>query len=50
MKLKSFELHGKETVDAKKEGRIDEQEVDPITWSLFKILLSWAVETYNVFV
>jgi hypothetical protein len=31
----------KETVDAKKEGKLDEQEVDPITWSHFKLILSW---------
>jgi hypothetical protein len=40
----------KETVDAKKEGKLDEQEADPITWSLFKLILSWALDTSNVFV
>jgi hypothetical protein len=40
----------KETVDAKKEGKLDEQEADPITWSLFKLILSWAVDTSNFFV
>ncbi len=27
-----------------------EQEVDPITWSLFKLILSWALDMSNVFV
>jgi hypothetical protein len=40
----------KETVDAKKEGKLDEQEADPISWSLFKLILSWALDTSNVFV
>ena len=29
----------KETVQAKKEGNLDEQEADPITWALFKCIL-----------
>ncbi len=40
----------KETVDAKKEGKLDEQEADPISWSLFKLILSWALDTSNIFV
>jgi hypothetical protein len=40
----------KETVDAKKEGKLDEQEVDPISWSLFKLILSWVLDTSNIFV
>jgi hypothetical protein len=33
----------KETIEAKKEGKLDKQEVDPISWSLFNLLLSWAL-------
>jgi hypothetical protein len=40
----------KEIVAAKRDGKLDEQEADPITWSLFKLILSWAVDTSNVFV
>jgi hypothetical protein len=40
----------KETVDAKKEGKLDEQEADPISWSLFKLILSWALDKSNIFV
>jgi hypothetical protein len=40
----------KETVDAKKEGKLDEQEADPISWPLFKLILSWALDTSNIFV
>jgi hypothetical protein len=40
----------KETVDAKKDGKLDEQEADPIPWSLFKLILGWAVDTSNIFV
>jgi hypothetical protein len=40
----------KETVDAKKEGKLDEQEADLISWSLFKLILSWALDTFNTFV
>jgi hypothetical protein len=40
----------KQTVDAKKEGKLDEQEADPISWSLFKLILSWALDTSNIFV
>jgi hypothetical protein len=38
----------KETVDAKKEGELDEQEADPISWSPFKLILSWALDTSNI--
>ena len=40
----------KETVDAKKEGKLDEQEADPISKSLFKLILSWALDTSNIFI
>jgi hypothetical protein len=40
----------KETVGAKKEGKLDEQEADPISWSPFKLILSWALDTSNIFV
>jgi hypothetical protein len=33
---KFLQSYRKETVDAKKEGKLDEQEADPISWSLFK--------------
>jgi hypothetical protein len=47
---KFLTLYRKETVDAKKEGKLDDQEADPISWSLFKLILSWALDTSNVFV
>jgi hypothetical protein len=47
---KFLQSYRKETVDAKKEGKLDEQEADPISWSLFKLLLRWALDTCNVFV
>jgi hypothetical protein len=40
----------KETVEAKKEGKLDEQEADPISWSPFNLLLSWALDTSNIFI
>jgi hypothetical protein len=40
----------KETVEAKKEGKLDEQEADPISWSLFNLLLDWALDTSNIFI
>jgi hypothetical protein len=43
-------LFRKETVEAKKEGKLDEQEVDPISWSLFNLLLSWALDTSDIFI
>ena len=39
--LKSFK---KETKQAAKDGLLDEKEADPISWTLFKLILTWAVE------
>jgi hypothetical protein len=40
----------KETAKAKKDGNLDEQEADPISWSLFRLMLGWLLESKNVFV
>ena len=47
---KVLNSYRKETVDTKKEGKLDEQEEDPISWSLFKLILSWALDTSNIFI
>ena len=39
----------KETTVAKKDGMLDEQEADPITWILFRKILRWAVDRKNIF-
>ena len=45
-----IEAYKKEHKVAKKEGRTDEQEADPITSTLFMLILQWAVEEGNIFV
>ena len=40
--LKAFK---KETKVAAKEGMLDEREADPISWTLFKLILKWAIES-----
>ena len=40
--LKSFK---KETKKATKDGMLDEKEADPISWTLSKLILEWAVES-----
>jgi hypothetical protein len=40
----------KEHKTAKKEGRTDEQEADPITSTLFCMICMWAVKEGNIFV
>jgi hypothetical protein len=39
----------KETTQAKKDGMLDEQEADPISWSLFRTMLGWALKEMNIF-
>ena len=39
----------KETTVAKKDGMLDEQEADPITWTLFRKILQWALDRKNIF-
>ena len=39
----------KETIDAKRCGNLDEEECDPIPWSLFRLILSWCVSSCNIF-
>jgi hypothetical protein len=49
--MESFILsYKKEHQQAQKEGRTDEQEADPITSTLFRMICFWAVEEGNVFV
>jgi hypothetical protein len=38
----------KETTMAKKDGMLDAQEADPITWTLFRKILQWALDR-NIF-
>ena len=45
--LQSFK---KETTNARKEGNLDEKECDPISWSLFKLILEWALKSENVMI
>lgn len=49
--IESFILsYKKEHQQAQKEGRTDEQEADPITSTLFRMICFWAVEEGNIFV
>lgn len=45
--LSSFK---KEEAKAKSEGNVDERSADPITFSLFRKILTWALESGNIFV
>ena len=40
----------KETCKARKEGKLDEQDSDPITFVLYHLICTWAIATGNVFV
>ena len=39
----------KENADARSKGNVDEKSADPITYSLFRTILTWAVEQKNIF-
>jgi hypothetical protein len=39
----------KETTLAKKDGMLDEQEADPISWTLFRKILQWALDRKNIY-
>jgi hypothetical protein len=39
-----------ETADARSRGNVDEKKADPISFSLFQIILVWAIERANIFV
>jgi hypothetical protein len=39
----------KETTLAKKDGMLDEQEADPILWTLFQNILQWALDRKNIY-
>jgi hypothetical protein len=45
--LSSFK---KEHIRAKKNGNLDEQEADPISWNLYHLITEWAVSSDNIFV
>ena len=45
--LKSFK---KETKAAAKDGLLDEREADPISWTLFKLILKWAIEAGSIII
>jgi hypothetical protein len=38
-----FNAYKKETIMAKKEGQLDEQEADAILWVLFMAMLKWTL-------
>ena len=40
----------KETADARSHGNVDEKKADPISFSLFRLILTWANERGNIFV
>jgi hypothetical protein len=40
----------KETADARSHGNMDEKSADPISFSLFRLILTWAIERGNIFV
>ena len=53
VKVKEFlEGYKKEIAKAKKEGtgQVDENSADPISFSLYNLLLQWALEENNVIV
>ena len=45
--LNSFK---KETADARSKGNEDEKNADPISFSLYRLILTWAVEKGNIYV
>ena len=40
----------KEIADARSRGNVDEKSADPISFSLFRLILTWAIERGNIFV
>lgn len=44
--LKSYKLL---VTQAKKDGRVDERGADPISFTFYKLLLQWTIESNNVF-
>ena len=40
----------KEYADAKKDGRVEENDAEPITADLFRLMCQWALEENNVYV
>lgn len=44
--IKSYK---KEAVQAKKEGRVEEKSADPISTTLFLLILSWAIQENNIY-
>ena len=47
---KLLSSYRKENVVARKEGNLDKQEANPISYLLYKVILSWVLDTKNVFV
>jgi hypothetical protein len=43
-------LFKKETADARSHGNVDEKKADPISFSLFRMILVWVIERANIFV
>ena len=40
----------KETKMAKRQGKLDEKEADPISWKLYSLICQWAIENRNLLV
>ena len=38
----------KETADTRSRGKMDEKSADPISFSLFRLILTWAIERGNI--
>ena len=47
---KYIKSYKKEVGGARKSREIDQQEADPISWTLFNLFVGWALEDGNVFV
>lgn len=47
---KFLDAYKKETRQGRKEGKLDEREADPISKSLFRSILTWALDSKNIYV
>jgi hypothetical protein len=45
-----FNSFKKEAADARSRRNVDEKSADPISFSLFRLILTWAIERGNIFV
>lgn len=47
---KWMNAYRKETKNASKDGKLDENEADPVPFTLFRLWMTWALESCNVYV